>query len=127
MIGPGTMPVRVEVLDTSVRVAAVERPRPTRTDVVRAPTPVPAAPAPEPTAWYGVLVATLSDAGRAEHLRSRIALKFPETRVHPVSVGASRYYRVDLGPFPSRGVAQARAESVTRYGYPAVITEADAP
>jgi len=81
------------------------------------------APPPEPTGAFTVLVATLSDPGKADHLRSRIALKFPDAHVQPLDVGADRVYRVRIGPYPSRGVAVARAELVNRFGYPAVITE----
>src|SRR5215470_6781502 len=56
MIGPGTMPVRVEVLDGPVRVAAADRPHAARVETVRAPVPVEMpAPAAEVTEWYGVL------------------------------------------------------------------------
>src|SRR5262245_57622980 len=115
MVGPGTMPVRLEILDAPVQIASrttvpvsttppasrraprpgdvevadvprrdveverrdVDRPRRelalARHDVapaVRESEPAHTAP-PEPTGSYTVLVATLSDAGMAEHLRSR--------------------------------------------------------
>jgi rare lipoprotein A len=150
MIGPGTMPVRLEVLDAPVQVAsrraavASSRPAPAREPepvrdeepvreavAVREPAvtarvaPVPPAPPPAPTpeGSYAILVATLSDAGMAEHLRSRIAIKFPDVDVRPIDVGADRHYRVRIGPYPSRSLAVARAELVNRYGYPAVITD----
>jgi DedD protein len=83
-------------------------------------------PPPEPAGNYTVLVATLSDAGKAEHLRSRIAMKFDDAHVRAIDVGADRLYRVKIGPYPTRGVALARAELVNRYGYPAVITDESA-
>jgi peptidoglycan lytic transglycosylase len=138
MIGPGTMPVRIDLLEpttvmasrTETGVAANAEPPPPAAAPERAPVaPTPAAPAPRaepPSARYGVLVATLSDAGRAEHLRSRIALRFPEAYVSPVDAGVDRYYRVGIGPYALRGVALARAELVNRLGYPAVITEESA-
>jgi cell division septation protein DedD len=138
MIGPGTMPVRVEVLDTapvmvaSRRAARAERPRDRGATVatrVAAPASEPARE-PAPARAHGafaVLVATLSDAGKAEHLRSRIALKFPDAHVSPIDVGADRYYRVRIGPYPERPHAVARAELVNRFGYPAVITEDAGP
>ena len=137
MIGPGTMPVRVEVLDTPVQVAS-RRPTPAAPRARSAPStsrpvirpaerePLPAAP-PEATGSYAVLVATLSDAAKAEHLRSRIALKFADAHVRRLDVGMDRYYRVRIGPYPSRGVAHARAELVNRFGYPAVITDESQP
>jgi rare lipoprotein A len=139
MIGPGTMPVRVEVLDAPVRVAtraALPPGRPVPASAARTPPSSPAralvprppadrdAPlAPDRRGSYAVLVATLSDPGRAEHLRSRIAIKFAEAHVSPLDAGVGRFYRVRLGPYPSREVALARAALVNRYGYPAVITD----
>jgi rare lipoprotein A len=139
MIGPGTMPVRIEVLDAATAVAsrgesgvvtaaAAETPRPA---LAQAPPPphervAPAARPEPPPARYGVLVATLSDAGRAEHLRSRIAIRFPDAYVTPVDAGVDRFYRVGIGPYALRGVALARAQLVNRLGYPAVITEESA-
>jgi len=149
MIGPGVMPVRVEILEQPVQVASRRSTRARRP----APEPTPAepvAPAPprierahaepppsppvrvasttptEPPGNYTVLVATLSDAAKAEHLRSRIAMKFDDAHVRPINVGTDRLYRVKIGPYPNRGVALARAELVNRFGYPAVITDESA-
>jgi rare lipoprotein A len=146
MVGPGTMPVRLEVLDRPVQVAsrrpsapvASPPPAPPTPEPVREPAPPvvrtavepprPArVPEPEPEGSYAVLVATLGDAGLAEHLRSRIAIKFTDARVTAIDVGADRYYRVHIGPYPSRGVAVARAALVNRFGYPAVITDGSRP
>jgi len=146
MIGPGTMPVRVEILEQPVQVASrrrapVRRPSPEPTPAEPVPPrierahvePPPAAPvrvasatATEPAGNYTVLVATLSDAAKAEHLRSRIAMKFDDAHVRPIDVGTDRLYRVKIGPYPNRGVALARAELVNRFGYPAVITDESA-
>lgn len=124
MIGPGVMPVQVAVLDAPVRVAA------------RRPTPLPPAPraaasvadAPAPPAHrYFLLVATLSDPRKAEHLRSRLALKFPDAHVRPLDAGDARYHRVRVGPYASREAATARAALVTRYGYPAVLVQEPSP
>lgn len=130
MIGPGTAPVRVEVLGT---VARATSPIPARRPVA---TPEPVVPdsgrwvPPDaydlPAATYAVQVAALSDPAKAEHLRTRLAERFPEAFVSPLAAGESRWYRVRLGPYPLRGVAVARAELVSRLGYPAVIVE-DAP
>jgi cell division septation protein DedD len=131
------MPVRIEVLDAPVEVASRSTTwarRRRETARALAPRTRPMDEAPEPSlavatadqstlGAYTVLVATLSDAARAEHLRSRIALKFDDAHVSPLDVGADRYYRVRIGPYPNRSVALARAALVNRYGYPAVITD----
>jgi DedD protein len=90
------------------------------------PVRIASATATEPAGNFTVLVATLSDATKAEHLRSRIAIKFDDAHVRPVDVGADRVYRVKIGPYPTRGLALARAELVNRFGYPAVITDESA-
>jgi cell division septation protein DedD len=138
------MPVRVEILEQPVQVAsrrrAVRRPSPAPTpaepvpprieraqaEPPPAPVRVASATAIEPAGNYTVLVATLSDAAKAEHLRSRIAMKFDDAHVRPIDVGADRLYRVKIGPYTTRGVALARAELVNRFGYPAVITDESA-
>src|SRR5262249_45601370 len=88
---------------------------------------VPTADLEPSTGSYAVLVATLSDPGLAEHLRSRIAIKFADARVDRLDVGVARCYRGRIGPYPNRGVALARAALVNRYGYPAVITDESQP
>ncbi len=108
MIGPGTARVRIDVLGAAI-----------------APPP-PLVPPPVhdlPTTLFLVEVASLSDAGRAEHLAGVLKSRLPETFVSPVSGGAGTYYRVRIGPFPLRNAAVARAERVTRLGYPAIIVE----
>ena len=136
MIGPGTMRVRLEVLDAPVQVAARRpiAPRTRRAEGPRRAEPVPRRAEPvkaavpmEPEGTYTVLVATLSDRAKAEHLRSRIALKFDDAHVSRLDVGADRYYRVRIGPYPTRAVAHAQATRVNRYGYPAVIADESAP
>jgi cell division septation protein DedD len=114
--------------------AATPPSKPTRTAAATTARPRPPDPArwvpPDaydlPAATYAVQVAALSDRAKAQHLRNRLAMRFPDTFVSPLEAGSSRYYRVRIGPYPLRGVAVARAEMVSRLGYPAVIVE-DAP
>jgi rare lipoprotein A (peptidoglycan hydrolase) len=149
MVGPGIMPVRVEVLEAPVLVASRRPIAPSPRRPEPAPEPprlepevpseaeVPSPPAPvrtlavarsaEASGSYAVLVATLSDAGRAEHLRSRIAIKFSDAHVRRLEVGTDRYYRVRIGPYPNRDLALAQAARVNRFGYPAVITDESNP
>jgi cell division septation protein DedD len=113
---------------TTTPPASRRPPEPTYRDVEPSPPPeiVRSVPS-EPPGSYAVLVATLSDAGMAEHLRSRIAIKFADAHVSPLDAGLGRYYRVRIGPYPSRGTALAQAALVNRYGYPAVITDESRP
>jgi rare lipoprotein A len=114
MIGPGTARVRIEVLGTasapSQRAAWV-------------PPPIHDLP----STGYAIQVASLTNADRAEHLRQVLARRFPDAFVSPLDGSDGRYYRVRIGPYPLRGVATARAELVSRLGYPAVIMEDEHP
>jgi cell division septation protein DedD len=121
--------VRLEVLDAPVQVASrrATAPRVRRAAPARRPVEPAAPPPAEPAGTYTVLVATLSDGAKAEHLRSRIALKFDDAHVSRLDVGVDRHYRVRIGPYPTRAVAHAQATRVNRFGYPAVITDESAP
>jgi rare lipoprotein A len=144
MVGPGTARVRLEVLGDAPppvvrRVAAPAPIRAAAAPPPAAPPPVaPAAVVPaaavsepprrppalrDPESIFAVEVAALSDPARAEHLRSRLAIRFADTFVAPLAAGESRYYRVRLGPYPMRAVALANAELVSRMGYAAIIVE----
>src|SRR6058998_180411 len=96
MIGPGTSRVRIDVLGKAP------------------PRFVPSPPRDLPTGVYTVEVASLSDAGRAQHLRQVLAHRFPDAFVSPLAGGTSSYYRVRIGPYPFRTAAVARAEMVNR-------------
>ena len=113
MIGPGTARVRIEVLGRVPMVAAAAPP----------PRRVPPAPRDVPEASYAIEVAALSDPSRAEHLRGVLARRFPDAFVSPVPNTVGRYYRVRVGPYPLRTVAQQHAERLARLGYPAIIVE----
>lgn len=109
MIGTGTARVRIEVL------ARATSPPPPRL----VPPPVDDLP----TGSYTVEIASLSDEGKAHHLRGVLARRFPDAFVSPLRATSGSYYRVRIGPYPLRTVALAHAESVTRLGYPAIIVE----
>jgi rare lipoprotein A len=130
MIGPGTARVRIEVLDQMPRLATrtVREIAPPPPEIVPPPPPPRRAPLPaEPMGSYAVEVAALTDGTRAEHLRGVLALRFPDAFVSRLGGAAREYYRVRIGPYPSRTHALARAERVSRLGYPAIIVEDAAP
>src|SRR5262249_20451421 len=120
MIGPGTARVRIDVLGRAIP------PAPATAPPAPAPKLVPPPTRDLPTGSFTVEVASLSDAGRADHLRQVLSHRFPDAFVSPLAGSAGNYYRVRIGPYPLRTAAVARAELVNRLGYPAVIVE-DAP
>jgi|SRR5690242_16756908 rare lipoprotein A len=115
MIGPGTARVRIDVLGKAMPA------------IPPAPAPPPKLVPPPtrdlPTGSFTVEVASLSDAGRADHLRQVLSRRFPDAFVSPLAGSGGSYYRVRIGPYPLRTAAVERAELVNRLGYPAVIVE----
>ena len=120
MIGPGTAPVRIEVLGPATA-------EPMRSRAAAPPAPPPAPAHELPLTSYTVEVASLADAGKADHLRQVLARRFPDAFVSPLAAPRRRYYRVRIGPYALRTVAVAHAERVNRLGYPAIIVEASGP
>lgn len=96
MIGPGTVPVRVEVLG---------------------PHPVFAATA------YAVQVGAFTERRNAERLRSALRERFASVYVSTLEAGQVQYYRVRLGRFAARDAAVREAEQAASLGLPAVIVE----
>jgi rare lipoprotein A len=99
-IGPGTIPVRIEVLGTDgVQLAAVA---------------------------YSVQVGAFADRDNAVRLQRSLAERFDGVYVAPLDGAVGHYYRVRVGRFGQRDEAMALARAVAPLGLPAVIVE-DAP
>ncbi len=98
MIGPGTVPVRIEVLDRAdgIQLAAVA---------------------------YAVQVGAFADRDNAVRLQRSLERRFNGVYVSPLDGSSGHYYRVRLGHFGRREDAIALARSVTPLGLPAVIVE----
>ena len=100
-VGPGTIPVRIEVLGNGgVRLAAVA---------------------------YSVQVGAFADRDNAVRLQHDLARRFDGAYVAPLDGASGRYYRVRLGRFGRRDEAAALARSVAPLGLPAIIVEDAAP
>ncbi|HKS05087.1 MAG TPA: septal ring lytic transglycosylase RlpA family protein [Gemmatimonadaceae bacterium] len=99
MIGPGTARVRVDVLDSPVRV-----------DSIRA------------AVLYTLQLGSFSDRDNAERLRERAAA-FGDAAVVPVRLRNSTVYRVQVGAFTTRAQAESEAQSVRQAGHQVVIVE----
>jgi rare lipoprotein A len=97
MIGPGTAPVRIEVLDDD----AIDF---------------------RPLA-YTVQVGSFSDRGNALRLKGTLEQRFDGVYVSPLEGVAGRYYRVRVGRFPRREDAVHLARSLAPLGLPAIIVE----
>ncbi len=96
MIGPGTAPVRMVVLETPAGGSALgER--------------------------YFVQVGSFADPAHAESVRERLAARYGDVEIQPASGGSRRFYRVRMGAFASREDAAARAARMIRMGFPAFV------
>jgi len=97
VVGPGTAPVRLELLDQ-------------------------AAPLP-PSQGFAVQVGAFADKANAERLRDELAVRFGDVAVSALSASGRVYYRVRVGA-KSRDEAEAIARRLAGAGYPALIVEA---
>jgi peptidoglycan lytic transglycosylase len=97
MIGPGTAPVRIEVLGGN----------PTRLA----------------SAAYTVQVGSFTDRNNALRLKATLAKHFDRVYVAPLTGQGGSYYRVRVGRFDRREKAVEFARGVTPLGVPAIIVE----
>jgi rare lipoprotein A len=97
MIGPGTVPVRIEMLGS-------ER-------------------AHLPTTAYAVQVGSFADRDNATRLQQSLARRFDDVYVTQLDGASGPYYRVRLGHFGRREDALTVARSVTPLGLSAIIVE----
>jgi rare lipoprotein A len=97
MIGPGTAPVRVDVLD-----------------------PVAASLGPPK---YAVQVGAFADHGRARDLQRRLAGSFDDVHVVRFESREGSYYRVRLGRLDTAEEARQLARLVEPLGLPAIVVE----
>lgn len=97
MIGPGTGPVRIEVLGGHGSQL--------------------------PAARYAVQVGSFADAGNADRLQRELRRHFDQVFVSTLDGDAGRYHRVRLGPFDQRDAAVGEARDAQALGLPAVVVE----
>ena len=101
MIGPGTVPVRVDVIDGGPhRIASIR----TALD-------------------YTLQVGSFSQLENAQRLRDRIATSYTDVSIVPLQAKEVTYYRVQLGTFTNRLAAEERARQVLEAGFPVIIME----
>ena len=97
MVGPGTVPVRIEVLGVG---------------------------GPQlPSAMYAVQVGAFADRDNAVRLKESLARRFNGVYVAQLDGNSGRYYRVRVGRFGRREDAVTLARSVTPLGLSAIIVE----
>lgn len=100
MIGPGTARVRVDVLETPVRLNQI----PDALD-------------------YTLQLGSFTQVDNARQLRDRAARSFPQVTITPLQFRDATFYRVHLGTFSSRDEAEDHARQLAQAGFPVVIME----
>jgi rare lipoprotein A len=101
MIGPGTIPVRIEVVDSG----------PQKITSIR------------DSLDYTLQLGSFSVLENARQLRELVAKSFSEVAIVPLQARNGTYYRVQLGNFSNRAAAEEQARQVTQAGYPVIILE----
>ncbi len=100
MVGPGTALVRVDVLESPVKLQSI------RTALN-----------------YTLQLGSFTQMDNARQLRDRAARTFPDVTIAPLHSQDATYYRVHLGTFSNRTDAEAQARQVTQAGYSVIIME----
>lgn len=101
MINHGTIPVRIEVIDSG----------PHTIEFIR------------DSLDYTLQLGSFSVLENARGLRDRVAKSFSEVAIVPLQSKEGIYYRVQLGNFSNRIAAEEQARQVTQAGYPVIILE----
>jgi peptidoglycan lytic transglycosylase len=100
MIGPGTIPVRVEVLESSSEIQSI----PTSLD-------------------YTLQLGSFSQIENAQQLRDKLKSSHSDVSIVPLQAKDVTYYRVQLGTFANRNAAEERARQLSQAGFPVIIME----
>ena len=100
MVGPGTALVRIDVLESPVKLRASAPTSTTLCNWVRS------------LKWKTPNSCAIAS-----------AKAFPDVAIAPLQSKDMTYYRVHLGTFPSRTAAEEQARQVTQAGYSVIIME----
>lgn len=101
MVGPGTIPVRIEVVGSGADNVSLIK----------------------DSLDYTLQLGSFSVLENARQLRDLVARQFSEVAIVPLNTSSTTYYRVQLGKFSTRSSAEEQARRVTQAGYPVVILE----
>jgi cell division septation protein DedD len=100
MIGPGTIPVRVEVLEGSNNIQSI------RTSLD-----------------YTLQLGSFAQIENAQQLRDQLKSSYADASIVPLQAKDVTYYRVQLGTFSNRNAAEERARQLSQAGFPVIIME----
>ncbi|MPZ75519.1 MAG: septal ring lytic transglycosylase RlpA family protein [Deltaproteobacteria bacterium] len=101
MIRAGTIPVRIEIIDSG----------PHKIPFIR------------DSLDYTLQMGSFSQMENARQLRDRLARTYTDVAIVRLQAKDGIYYRVQLGVFSNRAVAEEQARELSQAGYPAMILE----
>ncbi len=99
-IGPGTIPVRVEVIDGPYRIETIRS-----------------------SLDYALQMGSFSQLDNAQQLRDRLLQSHPDVTIVALQGKDATYYRVQLGAYPNRAAAEEQARQLAQAGFPVIIME----
>jgi cell division protein FtsN len=100
MVGPGTAPVRIEVVEAPYKIQSIRA-----------------------SLDYTLQLGSFSRLENAHQLRNRLQHSYPDIAIVPLQSGDGAYYRVQLGTFSNRSAAEEQARQLARSGYSVIIME----
>jgi rare lipoprotein A len=100
MIGPGTIPVRVDVLESPKKILFVRA-----------------------SLDYTLQLGSFAQLENAQNLRDRLAKSYADVTIIPLQAKDATYYRVQLGNFSNRADAEERARQVSQAGFSVIVME----
>jgi peptidoglycan lytic transglycosylase len=100
MIGPGTIPVQVEVIDSPSNIQTI------RTSLD-----------------YTLQLGSFAQIENAQQLRDKLKSTYADVFIVPLQSKDVMYYRVQLGNFSNRSAAEERARQLSQAGFPVIIME----
>jgi rare lipoprotein A len=101
MIEPGTILVRVEVVDSGTH----------KIQSIRA------------SLDYTLQLGSFSQLENAQKLRDRLTNAYNDVTIAPLQVKDVTYYRVQLGTFSNRNTAEEKARQLAQAGFPVIVME----
>jgi cell division protein FtsN len=100
MIGPGTIPVRIEVVESPYKIQTIRS-----------------------SLDYTLQLGSFSQWENAQQLRSQLITSYPDVTIVPLQLKDATYYRVQLGTFTDRALAEEQARQLVKLGFPVIIME----
>ncbi|HEY7165605.1 MAG TPA: septal ring lytic transglycosylase RlpA family protein [Candidatus Binatia bacterium] len=100
MIKPGTIPVRIEVIQA-----------PYKMDTIRS------------SLDWTLQLGSFSQLENAQQLRDRLAKSLSDVNIVPLQMKNATFYRVQVGNFSDRATAEEQAKQLTQNGFPVMILE----